>query len=176
MLRKFLLTTATALSLTLSQAMAAGEQLQLTQDADQLKTALAGDPVVFAPQTVSVIITSSADAMFPSGDWQLPTNAPLLDKMAPTLSKLHTTKIVVRGYTDNTPIGQPLQAAGVADNLDLSARRAMSVVRYLVAHNVDPNILSAQAFGATNPVASNDTSDGKTKNRRVEIMLIGDGS
>ena len=114
--------------------------------------------------------------MFPSGDWQLPTNASLLDKMVPTLSKLHTTKIVVRGYTDNVPIGQPLQAAGVADNLDLSARRAMSVVRYFVAHSVDPNILSAQAFGATNPVAPNDTSDGKAKNRRVEIMLIGDGS
>ena len=79
--------------------------------------------------------------MFPSGDWKLPTNAPLLDKMVPTLSKLRTTKIVVRGYTDNTPIGQPLQAAGVTDNLDLSARRAMSVVRYLVAHSVDLNIL-----------------------------------
>ena len=67
--------------------------------------------------------------MFPSGDWQLPTNASLLDKMVPTLSKLHTTKIVVRGYTDNVPIGQPLQAAGVTDNLDLSARCAISVVR-----------------------------------------------
>ena len=176
MFRKSLLTAATALSLTLSQAMAAGEQLQLIQDAEQLKTALAGEPVVLTPQIVSVTITSSADAMFPSGDWQLPTNAPLLDKMVPTLSKLHTTKIVVRGYTDNMPIGQPLQAAGVTDNLDLSARRAMSVVRYLVAHSVNPNILSAQAFGATNPVAPNDTPDGKAKNRRVEIMLIGDGS
>jgi flagellar motor protein MotB len=52
----------------------------------------------------------------------------------------------------------------------------MSVVRYLAAHSVNLNILSAQAFGATNPVAPNDTSDGKAKNRRVEIMLIGDGS
>ena len=176
MFRKSLLTAATALSLTLSQAMAAGEQLQLIQDAEQLKTALAGESVVLTPQIVSVTITSSADAMFPSGDWKLPTNAPLLDKMVPTLSKLRTTKIVVRGYTDNTPIGQPLQAAGVTDNLDLSARRAMSVVRYFVAHNVNPNILSAQAFGATNPVAPNDTPDGMAKNRRVEIMLIGDGS
>jgi len=82
---------------------------------------------------------------------------------------------VVRGYTDNVPIGQPLQAAGVTDNLDLSARRAMSVVRYLVAHGVDANVLSAQAFGAMNPVAPNDSPDGQAKNRRVEIMLIGDG-
>jgi chemotaxis protein MotB len=176
MFRKCLLIAATALSLTLSQAMAAGEQLQLIQDVEQLKTALAGEPIIFTPQIVSVTITSSADAMFPSGGWQLPTNAPLLDKMMPTLSQFHTTKIVVRGYTDNMPIGQPLQVAGVTDNLDLSAKRAMSVVRYLVAHGVNPNLLSAQAFGATNPVAPNDTPDGQAKNRRVEIMLIGDGS
>ena len=176
MFRKCVLIAATALILPLSQTMAAGEQLQLIQDAEQLKTALAGEPVVLTPQIVSVTIASSADAMFPSGDWQLPTNAVLLDKMMPTLSKFQTTKIVVRGYTDNTPIGQPLQAAGVTDNLDLSARRAMSVVRYLVAHGVNPNLLSAQAFGATNPVAPNDTPDGRAKNRRVEIMLIGVGS
>jgi len=171
MFRKCLLIAATALSLPLSQAMAAGEQLQLIQDAEQLKTALAGEPVVFTPQ-----IVSSADSMFPSGDWQLPTSAVLLDKMVPTLSKFQTTKIIVRGYTDNTPIAQPLQGAGVTDNLDLSARRAMSVARYLVAHGVNPNLLSAQAFGATNPVAPNDTPEGRAKNRRVEIMLIGVGS
>ena len=174
MFRKCLLIA--ALSLPLSQAMAAGEQLQLIQDAEQLKTALAGEQVVLTPQIVSVTIASSADAMFPSGDWQLPTSAPLLDKMLPTLSKFQTTKIIVRGYTDNMPIGQPLQAAGVTDNLDLSARRAMSVARYLVAHGVNPNLLSAQAFGATNPVAPNDTPEGRSKNRRVEIMLIGVGS
>jgi chemotaxis protein MotB len=156
--------------------MAAGEQLQLIQDAEQLKTALAGEPVVFTPQIVSVTVASSADSMFPSGDWQLPTSAVLLDKMVPTLSKFQTTKIIVRGYTDNLPIAQPLQAAGVTDNLDLSARRAMSVVRYLVAHGVNPNLLSAQAFGATKPEAPNDTPDGRAKNRRVEIMLIGVGS
>jgi chemotaxis protein MotB len=176
MFKKCLLLTATALSLTLSQAMAAGEQLQLIQDVEQLKTALAAEPIVLTPQIISVIITSSSDEMFPSGGWQLPTDAPLLDKMIPTLSKFQTTKIIVRGYTDNVAIGQPLQAAGVTDNLDLSARRAISVVRYLVAHGVNANILSTQAFGATNPVASNDSPDGQGKNRRVEIMLIGDGS
>ena len=176
MFRKCLLIAATALILPLSQAMAAGEQLQLIQDAEQLKTALAGEQVVVTPQIVSVTIASSADAMFPSGDWQLPTNAVLLDKMMPTLSKFQTTKIIVRGYTDNTPIGQPLQTAGVTDNPDLSARRAMSVVRYLVAHGGNPNLHSAQAFRATNPVAPNDAPDGRAKNRRVEIMLIGVGS
>jgi outer membrane protein OmpA-like peptidoglycan-associated protein len=58
----------------------------------------------------------------------------------------------------------------------LSARRAMSVARYLVAHGVNPNLLSAQAYGATSPVASNDTPDGRAKNRRDEIVLIGGAS
>ena len=48
--KSLLLTAATALSLTMSQAMAAGEQLQLIQDAEQLKTALSEDPVVLTPQ------------------------------------------------------------------------------------------------------------------------------
>jgi hypothetical protein len=56
MFRKRLLIAATAVILTLSQAMAAGEQLQLIQDAEQLKTALAGEPVVLTPQIVSVTI------------------------------------------------------------------------------------------------------------------------
>jgi hypothetical protein len=68
MFSKYLTVAATALSLSLSsQAMAAGEQLQLIQDAEQLKTALAGEPVVLTPQIVSVTITSGADKMFPSG-------------------------------------------------------------------------------------------------------------
>jgi len=178
MIRRFPLVTIAAatlaLSLTASASMAGDGQLG--QVAEELKTALAADPVKVTQQVGSITLTSSADAMFPSGDWQLPTNAPLLDKMVPTLSKFQTTKIIVRGYTDNMPIGQPLQAAGVTDNLDLSARRAMSVARYLVAHGVNPNLLSAQSFGATNPVAPNDTPDGRAKNRRVEIMLIGVGS
>jgi hypothetical protein len=56
--------------------MAAGEQLQLIQDVEQLKTALAAEPIVLTPQIVSVIITSSSDEMFPSGSRQLPTDAP----------------------------------------------------------------------------------------------------
>jgi hypothetical protein len=149
---------------------------QLGQDAEQLRTALAGDPVVFTQQVMSVTLTSSADAMFPSGGWQISSDAPLLSKMLPTLSKLRNTKIVVGGYTDNVPIGSQLQATGISDNFDLSAKRAVSVVNYLASHGVNPDLVSAQAFGETHPVASNDTPDGRAKNRRVDITLTGDGT
>jgi chemotaxis protein MotB len=114
--------------------------------------------------------------MFPSAGWELNPGAPVLDKIVPTLSKLQHTEIVVGGYTDNATVGQQLQSMGVSNNLDLSCKRAASVVIYLASKGVDPNLLSAQCFGETRPVAPNDTPEGKAKNRRVNITLTGDGT
>ena len=89
------------------------------------------------------------------------------------MNKLEHTKIVVGGYTDNAPIGEGLKAKGVSSNLDLSAERAVAIANYLTLHGVKPDLLSAHAFGETRPVASNDTPEGRTKNRRVDITLTG---
>jgi chemotaxis protein MotB len=83
---------------------------------------------------------------------------------------------VVNGYTDNTPIGPQLQRTGIANNMDLSSRRANSVVNYLASHGVNPSLLSAQGYGDANPVVSNDNAEGRARNRRVDITLIGDGT
>lgn len=141
-----------------------------------LKSALAGTPVDVTQQNGSILLTSSADYMFPSGGWQIPSDSPVLNRIIPTLSGLHNTKIVVGGYTDNTPVGPQLQRMGIANNLDLSTRRANSVVTYLASHGVNPNLLSAQGFGDSNPIVSNDTPQGRARNRRVDITLIGDGT
>jgi chemotaxis protein MotB len=124
----------------------------------------------------SIVITSSADYMFPSGGWQIPSDSPVLNKMTPILSRLQNTKIVVRGYTDNTPVGSQLQRMGIANNFDLSSKRATSVVNYLASHGVNPGLLSAHGFGDANPVVSNDTAEGRARNRRVDIVLVGDGT
>jgi chemotaxis protein MotB len=149
---------------------------RLNSLANDLRNALVGAPVVVTQQEGSIIVTSSADYMFPSGGWQIPSDSPVLNKMVPILSKLQNTKIVVRGYTDNTPVGPQLQKMGIANNLDLSNKRATSVVNYLASHGVNPNLLSAQGFGDANPVASNDTPEGQARNRRVDIVLTGDGT
>jgi flagellar motor protein MotB len=81
----------------------------------------------------------------------------------------------VGGYTDNVPIGPQLQAT-ISVNLDLSARRAVSVINYFISHGVKPGLISAQAFGETNPVAPDDAPEGRAKNRRVDITLTGDGN
>ncbi|MCW3473436.1 OmpA/MotB family protein [Limobrevibacterium gyesilva] len=163
-----------ALALAACASMTGGNKLK--DVADELKTALAGEPVQVAMSDGSVTITSSADYIFPSGGWQLAPGAPVLAKMVPTLSKLQHTKIVVGGYTDNVPVGPQLQAMGIPNNLDLSSRRAESVVNYLKSRGVNPNLLSAQGFGDDHPVASNDTPEGRAKNRRVDITLTGDGT
>jgi chemotaxis protein MotB len=168
------LLTIGALALSLS-ACASLMGSKLDQDADQLKSALAGEPVEVTKQDGAIKLTSSADYLYPSGGWQLRPGAPVLAKMVPTLSGLRHTNIIVAGFTDNTPVGPQLQRLGIANNVDLSSKRAGAVVTYFQSQGVAPSLLSAQGFGDAHPVASNDTPEGRAKNRRVEITLTGDG-
>ena len=86
------------------------------------------------------------------------------------------TRIMVNGYTDNTPIGPELAAQGVTSNLILSQKRADTVLQFLISQGVNPNLLTAQGLGDANPVASNDTAQGRAQNRRVELTLAGSGN
>lgn len=96
--------------------------------------------------------------------------------MVPTLKGLQNTKVVVDGYTDNVPIGAALRRGGITTNLDLSSRRADSVANFLVSQGVAQGTVSAQGFGDANPVASNATPEGRAKNRRIEVTLVGPGN
>ena len=69
-----------------------------------------------------------------------------------------------------------MKRAGIANNIDLSSRRADNVVAYLESQGVNPNVISAKGFGDTHPVASNDTPDGRAQNRRIEIVMEGPGA
>src|SRR3954462_12652726 len=113
---------------------------KLGQDADALRTALVGAPVQVTKLDGSVVITSTAESIFPSGGWQIPADSPVLNKMLPTLTQLQQTNIVIGGYTDDTPVGPQLQAQGIANNMDLSTKRAQSVASYLVSHGVNPSL------------------------------------
>ncbi len=71
---------------------------------------------------------------------------------------------VIHGHTDN--VGDP------AANKRLAARRANAVLKYLIEQGVDEKRLVIIAQGEDNPVAENDTEDGRGKNRRVEVLLL----
>jgi chemotaxis protein MotB len=114
--------------------------------------------------------------MFPEGGWQIHQQGEAtLNKIVPTLVSLQNQRVVVEGFTDNVPIGPELRNR-FPSNWELSTARDTDVVRYLAAQGVNPNILSAQGFGDTQPVASNDTAQGRAKNRRVEIVIMAAGS
>lgn len=76
----------------------------------------------------------------------------------------------VYGFTDSDPISKSKKSW--ADNLDLSANRAMAVTRYLEQHGVSGSRIETIAMGENHPVASNSSREGKQKNRRVEIVVV----
>jgi chemotaxis protein MotB len=119
----------------------------------------------------------AGDLLFPKGGYLLGPNAQAaLGEYVPRLQNLQNTKVVVYGFTDNLPVRPALQRAGIANNIDLSSRRADAVASYFRSQGVNPNILSAKGFGDTHPVASNDTAQGRAQNRRIEIVLEGPGA
>lgn len=78
--------------------------------------------------------------------------------------------ISVEGHTDNRPIGGALKQR-YPTNWELAGARAASVVRLLSEAGIDPAVLRAVSRGPFAPIASNDTADGRAKNRRTEILL-----
>src|SRR5262245_57698168 len=125
----------------------------------------------------AIKVTVNNEQLFPSGDWQMPVEAQrTLSKIVPILAPKQQAKLKVSGYTDNVPIGPGLMRQGITSNLELSQKRADTVMQFLIAQGVNPSLVSAQGFGDANPVASNDTPQGRAQNRRVELTLAGSGN
>jgi len=142
---------------------------------NQLKGEVAADQAQITQLQNQLKVTMVNEVLFAEGGWTLsPKGEAALAKIAPSLSKLQGQQIVVEGFTDNVPIGAHLKAR-FPSNWELSSARATDVVRFLVSKGVPANTISAQGFGDSRPVASNDTAEGRAKNRRVEIVIMAAG-
>lgn len=98
--------------------------------------------------------------------FELKTESQLeMDKIVQLLKDNPTLKIQISGHTDN--VGKP------ADNLALSNNRAKAVVNYLITKGITAQRLLAKGFGETQPVADNKTEEGRAKNRRTEMKVVG---
>lgn len=86
-----------------------------------------------------------------------------LAELAQILNKYDDTHILLAGHTDNT--------GSAAHNLQLSQQRAQAVADYLMARNVDSVRFSVEGYGMSQPIASNDTAEGRGQNRRVEVAI-----
>ena len=87
-----------------------------------------------------------------------------LDKVVELLQQNPTIAIEIEGHTDN--VGND------ADNQKLSEARAKSVIKYFVSKGIDAKRLSAKGFGESQPVATNDTEEGRAQNRRTTMKIV----
>ncbi len=130
-----------------------------------------------------MVIRLPGDVLFNSGQDKLrPEGIKVLDAVAEVIRKdpqLSARYFQVAGHTDN----KPLQGGRFGDNWGLSLMRARQVLVYLIAPvdpkkgtggGLDPNKLHAAGYGETDPVAKNDTDEGRQQNRRVELVLLPD--
>lgn len=116
-----------------------------------------------------VYVSMSDKLMFASGKAEVQDKGKeALDVLAKVLKKNPEFEILIEGHTDNVPIS----TSKFKDNWDLSVARATSMVRLLEDdHGLDPDRLTASGRGKHDPKASNDTAEGRAKNRRTEIIL-----
>ncbi len=118
---------------------------------------------------IHVSLTSSV--MFGRGRADLqPAAVKLLDVLHNSLREMKNY-VVVEGHTDNLPIRGPRYFS----NWELSTARAFSVIRYLQERGIPPERLVAYGYGEHRPVASNETEEGRGRNRRIELSILRGG-
>ena len=90
--------------------------------------------------------------------------AKILEEFARLMILYPDLKIEIQGHTDNT--------GAAVHNLKLSNRRAQTVLKFILLYGIDPTRILAKGYGMTKPVDTNDTNEGRAKNRRVELLKI----
>jgi outer membrane protein OmpA-like peptidoglycan-associated protein len=151
-----------------SLRMAAEEaNRRLNEALTQLRSLVA--EITNLQQTQRGLVISLSDILFDVGKSTLRAGAQAsINRIAAVLQQYPQHQILVEGHTDATGSDE--------FNLGLSRNRASSVREALVAGGVDATRISAEGYGESRPVASNDTPAGRQQNRRVEIVIVGAGT
>jgi chemotaxis protein MotB len=114
-----------------------------------------------------VTVRLEGKVIFLPGDAAVkPQAKPVLDRVAGLLAR-YTFDLYILGHTDP----EPIETARFPSNWELSAARASAVLRYLLERGASPQRLVAVGYGDSRPLASNDTSEGRARNRRVEFVF-----
>jgi len=155
------------------QASAARPPTNLQQIESQVRKALQPlidkDMVAVRAGPDRLEIEIRTDVLFPSGVARLSTPAvAVLSNMAGILAPFGNS-LRVEGFTDNVPIATSMYPS----NWELSAARAASVARLFAEHGIDPDRLGIVGWGEVRPVADNATVEGRNRNRRVLVVVMG---
>lgn len=157
----------------LAKRTAEVQQLRSTYDGlvSDLQSEVASGRVQIEQLRDGLNVKLAQGVLFPSGSAQVGTEgAEVLGKVAHRLLEL-PHRILVQGHTDDVSISGRL-AERYPTNWELAGARAASVVRILAERGVPPVRMAAVSLADTEPVAKNDTLEGKAANRRIEIRLI----
>ncbi|PYX56170.1 MAG: flagellar motor protein MotB [Acidobacteria bacterium] len=153
--------------LAAQQAQLRAQQAETEKAAMRTKLSDQLNKILQTRDSARGLIVSMSDVLFDTGKYSLKPGArEKLAKVAGILLAYPGLNIEVGGYTDNV--------GGDAMNQTLSENRAGSVRDYLVREGVSTNSVSSRGFGNTLPVASNDNSAGRQRNRRVELLVSGE--
>jgi len=140
---------------------------RLNEAVTQLRSLVA--EITNLQQTQRGLVISLSDILFDVGKSTLkPGSQASIQRIAVVLTQYPQHQILVEGHTDAT--------GGDDFNLQLSRDRASSVRTALVAGGVEASRITAEGFGESRPVASNDNAAGRQQNRRVEIVIVGAGT
>lgn len=158
---------------TTSQKEVASAEASYKALVDSLEKELKQGDISIARVENQIHVTVDERVFFDSGSALLRVDArDVLRRIAGVLGKLENKTVFVEGHTDDREIGQNLRSR-YPTNWELSSARAVSVVRFLVEEgSMDPSRLAAVSLSRWHPVASNETAEGRQKNRRIEIMIV----
>ena len=142
---------------------------RMTEEIEQAMASLIDKDLIKVRRSTSwVEVEINTSILFPSGSARLSAGAlPILERLAEILRPFPNS-IHVEGFTDNVPIN----TLAFPSNWELSAARAASVVHLFTKANIDPQRMAAIGFGEYHPVADNSTEEGRSKNRRVVIVVL----
>jgi outer membrane protein OmpA-like peptidoglycan-associated protein len=147
----------------------AAQRQKLEQEKAQLRARLLEqfNRVLPTTDTPRGLVVNMGDVLFATGKADLNQDAKIaLAKLSGIVLNYPSLKLAIGGYTDST---------GSADfNQTLSEKRADAVMAYLGDQGLNPDTMTAQGYGASDPVAENNTAAGRQKNRRVEIVVSGE--
>lgn len=117
-----------------------------------------------------VYVSMENKLLFGSGSWAVNSEGRrAVEQLGEVLAQNPDIAVLIEGHTDNVPYGG---SGPLTDNWDLSTKRATAIVQILKENsNIDPQNLTAAGRGEYAPVASNETAEGRAKNRRIEVIL-----
>jgi len=133
-------------------------------------TAFEGKGLTVEQRNGKVYVSMENKLLFKSGSWAIGSEGrTAIEQLGSVLADNPEIAVLIEGHTDDDPFSSGGQ---IANNWDLSTKRATAIVQILIENeSINPESLTAAGRGEYAPIASNDTTEGKAKNRRIEVVL-----